>query len=193
MMCANRKPILDNILPFTHQLWARCLWESAVAVDATAGNGHDTVCLAQLVGETGRVYAFDVQAEALAATGQRLQAAGLASRVCLLHQGHQHLADCVPAPVDVVAFNCGYLPGGDKARTTQTATTLSAMQQALALLRPGGVLSAVLYPGHAEGGEEAAAVSAWAAALPQQQFAVLHYGFTNRQNRPPFLLAVEKL
>ncbi|MDO4693747.1 MAG: class I SAM-dependent methyltransferase [Eikenella sp.] len=185
---------LDNILPFAHRLWAAWLPEGGCAVDATAGNGHDTLRLAQLAGESGRVYAFDVQEAALVATRARLQAAGVDDgRVCLVAAGHERLADYVAQAADVAAFNCGYLPGGDKNRTTQTDTTLRALAQALAVLKPGGLLTVVLYPGHAEGTREAEAVRQWLSALPQQDYAVLHYGFLNRRNRPPYLLAVEKL
>lgn len=185
--------LLHNILPFAHRLWADALPPGGRAVDATAGNGHDTLRLAGLAGGEGLVYAFDVQQAALDATARRLQAAGVARQVRLIHDGHQRLAGYVSEPVDVAAFNCGYLPGGDKQRTTAAGTTVAAAQQALALLKPGGLLTMVLYPGHEAGAVEAAAVSAWAAALPQQDFAVLHYGFANRRNRPPYLLAVEKL
>lgn len=185
---------LDNILPFAHRLWAAWLPEGGCAVDATAGNGHDTLRLAQLAGTNGLVYAFDVQAAALEATRARLQAAGLDDgRVCLVEAGHQTLADYVARPADVAVFNCGYLPGGDKSRTTQTDTTLQAVAQALAVLKPGGLLTVALYPGHEEGAREAEAVRQWLSALPQQAYAVLHYGFLNRRNRPPYLLAVEKL
>lgn len=185
---------LNNILPFAHRLWADFLPPGGCAVDATAGNGHDTLCLAELAGERGRVYAFDVQEAALAATRARLQAAGVDDgRVSLIGAGHEGLADYVAQPVDVAAFNCGYLPGGNKNRTTQTDTTLRALAQALALLKSGGLLTVVLYPGHEEGAREAAAVRQWLSALPQREYAVLHYGFLNRRNRPPYLLAAEKL
>ena len=127
--------MLDNILPFAHRLLAQATPAGGTAIDATAGNGHDTLFLAQCVGANGRVYAFDIQPQALAA----------------------------------------------------------ALAQAVSLLRPGGLLAAVLYPGHAAGELEAEAVSDWAASLPQRQFAVLRYGFINRRNRPPYLLAIEKL
>lgn len=52
---------------------------------------------------------------------------------------------------------------------------------------------AVLYPGHEAGRIEAEAIVQWAETLPQEAFAVLRYGFVNRRNAPPYLLAVEKL
>lgn len=186
-------PMLANIIPFAHSLLAAHIRPGDTVVDATAGQGRDTLFLAQCVGAAGRVFAFDIQAEALAATGDRLRAAGLEGRAVLLHAGHETLAEHIATPLAAVAFNCGYLPGGDKSRSTRADATVAAMRQALALLRREGVLVAVLYPGHAAGQEEADAVCAWAQALPQQQYAVLRYAFINRANRPPFVLAVAKL
>lgn len=184
--------MIDNILPFTHRLLAQATPEGGTAIDATAGNGHDTLFLAQCVGAHGRVYAFDIQPQALAATQARLQAAGTERQVRLIADNHANLTGHVREPAHSVVFNCGYLPGGDKSLATETGSTLSGLAQALLLLRPGGLLAAVLYPGHAAGRLEAEAVSDWAASLPQRQFAVLRYGFINRRNRPPYLLAIEK-
>jgi predicted methyltransferase len=132
-------------------------------VDATVGNGHDTLLLAQTVGAEGMVYGFDVQEEALHATRRRLLEAGIGEgRVRLIQAGHEEMADHVRGPVGAVMFNLGYLPGGDHARTTRVPTTLCALQQAISLLRRGGVISVVCYRGHPGGMEEAAAVCAWA-------------------------------
>ena len=41
--------------------------------DFTMGNGYDTLFLSQTVGETGKVFAFDIQPSALASTEKRLE------------------------------------------------------------------------------------------------------------------------
>lgn len=184
---------LQNILPFAHSLLKGRLQEGASALDGTAGNGHDTLMLAQAVGKSGCVWAFDVQAEALAQTRLRLEAADAATQVRLIHSGHEHLADYVDKPLDAAVFNFGWLPGSDKTCTTEAATSIAALQAVLELLKTGGLVAAALYPGHEAGQHEAASVEAWASALPQSQYAVLKYGFTNRRNRPPYLLLLEKL
>ena len=189
----NHMNRLDNIIPFAHKLLRTALSEGGRALDGTAGNGHDTQLLAECVGEGGKVWAFDVQAQALASTQGRLNAAGLAQRVMLIADGHQHLAQYIHEPLDAAVFNFGWLPGGDKSRTTAAATSLAALDAALALLNKSGLLMAVLYPGHEAGRQEAAAVEAWAQALPQRQYAVLRYGFINQRNSPPYLLAIEKM
>jgi SAM-dependent methyltransferase len=146
--------------------------EGDLAVDATAGNGHDTAFLAELVGPGGRVWAFDVQRCAIDATAARLVALGLGARVELICGGHETVAEFAPSGLGVVMFNLGYLPGGDHALVTRPETTVRALSAALRLLRPGGVLTCVVYPGHPGGTEEAAAVRAAFARCPPGDYEV---------------------
>ncbi len=162
------------------------------AVDATMGNGHDTEALCRLVGPSGRVYAFDIQARAVANTRQRLLSAGLADRARLFHLGHEHLAETVPEPVRAVMFNLGWLPGGDHQVTTLLPTTLSAVEQALSLLLPGGVLVLCAYPGHAEGARERESLIEFFSALPPQRFNVLRQVFLNAGPGAPECFVVQK-
>lgn len=127
-------------------------------IDATVGNGFDTSFLAEAVGPTGRVYGFDVQHQALQSTARRLDANG-EQNVTLLHHSHDQMKAFVPTTeVAAVMFNLGYLPRSDHAVTTTAATTLPAIDQAIDLLRPGGVLSVLCYRGHDGGAEEYEAV-----------------------------------
>ena len=184
---------LPRILAFTHELLRQRLRPGDNALDGTAGNGHDTLLLAQCVGPGGRVWAFDVQPQALQATAERLTAHGAQAQVTLLAAGHETLAQHISAPLTAAVFNFGWLPGSDKSRTTQSPTSLQALNAALALLAPGGLLLAVLYPGHPAGQIEADAIHAWAADLPSDRYAVMQYRFVNPRRPPPHLLAIEKL
>ena len=181
--------LLENILPFAHSLLRQALKSGGRALDATAGNGHDTLLLAQSVGETGRVWAFGVQSKALAQTQGRLKENGVDGRVALIHDGHENLSSYIDEPLDAAVFNFGWLPGGDKSCTTEAASSIRALTDTLGLLKEGGLL----YPGHEAGRIEAEAIVQWAETLPQEAFAVLRYGFVNRRNAPPYLLAIEKL
>lgn len=213
------------------QRWAAERAEpGAVAIDATAGGGVDTLFLARTVGPGGHVYAFDVQQAALDRTRERLAAEasalaasaetrpgagpdaaaaqpsarlrgggapGALAPVALLHAGHERMAELV-APehrgrVRAVMFNLGYLPGegGDRAVITRPDTTLAALNAALELLAPRGIVTAVVYPGHDGGELEAAAVDAWAAALPASVAQSALYRFAQKPSAP-YLLAVEK-
>ena len=134
-------------------------------VDATVGNGHDTLFLAGLVGDTGHVWGFDIQPAALENTRRQLAEHGLSRRVSLVEAGHEHLEQHLPVQargkLAAVMFNLGYLPGSDKQVTTRPDTTLAALQAALANLRPGGLLSVLAYRGHEGGLIEAGLVEDW--------------------------------
>ena len=179
-------------LAFARQLIEGRLKNGGRALDGTAGNGRDTLFLAQLAGRSGKVWAFDIQAQALSNTAGLLRENGVEGQVELIAASHADLADYVREPLDAAMFNFGYLPGGDKTVTTKADSSVRAMQAAAALLAEGGLLTAVVYSGHPTGRAEAAAIEQWAAALPQEQYQVLHYRFTNQRNHPPQLLAIEK-
>ncbi len=149
---------LPRVTEMVHELVSRRLRPGHAAVDATVGNGHDTLFLARCVGPGGRVEGFDIQPEAIAAA--RSRTAGL-PQVRLHCRGHEHMGEIAAGPVEAVLFNLGYLPSGDKRVITRSDTTLAALDAALGLLSPSGLLSVVVYPGHPGGGEESDAVEAW--------------------------------
>lgn len=184
--------VIKPILAYVRTLLADVLQEGDLAVDGTVGNGHDTLFLAQAVGDSGRVYGFDIQEAALASARARLQEGQVAQRVTLLQESHAQLREFVPDGVKAVTFNLGYLPGGDKSVVTMEESTLLALRAALDLLVPGGILSIVLYAGHDEGKLESEAVLNWAQQLDQKEAHVLMYRFWNQKNSPPLLLAIEK-
>jgi len=159
-----------------------------VVIDATAGNGYDTVFLARCVGETGRVYAFDVQQAAIESASAKVTAEGCAPQVTFVHDSHRHLAKHVQESIVAIVFNLGYLPGDDHGTTTETGETLHALEAAVALLKPGGVLAVVCYPGHDEGGREAVAVEEWMSALTSRGWRVAKYAPLGTLRPAPFLL-----
>lgn len=160
-----------------------------LVIDATAGNGHDTLFLAECVGVTGRVLAFDVQAAALAAAGKLLNEAGFSERVSFFQESHGKME--TRAAVDsvrAIMFNLGYLPGEDHALTTETSETLAALESATRLLKPGGVLSVVCYPGHPAGAIEAEGVAKWMSGKTADGWRVARYGALGTRRPAPFLL-----
>jgi predicted methyltransferase len=149
--------------------------------------------LAHLVGAAGRVLAFDIQQAALVKTAQRLERALLQERVTLYHADHAVMGERVVEPVQAVMFNLGYLPGADHRIITQPASTFDAVIQATRLLKPGGLITIVIYPGHSGGPEERVAVERAVTALPQQLFTVARYEILNQANNPPLVVAIERL
>ncbi|MRN51914.1 class I SAM-dependent methyltransferase [Paenibacillus monticola] len=191
-----------SVLSFAHKLTTERLALGDRAIDATVGTGADTLFLAKTVGKRGAVYGFDIQAAALELASERLRLAReesplAISPVTLLLRSHAAMAQAVPADwaetVGAVMFNLGYLPAGDADRSiiTQPDSSLEALEAALRLLRPGGIMTAVLYPGHAGGDLEAAAVESWAAAVPMHVAQSIIYRQLQRADAP-YCLALEK-
>jgi predicted methyltransferase len=183
---------LQRPLNYSKHLVENMLLPGEMAIDATAGNGHDTVFLAKIVGKNGRVWAFDVQEKALKKTKLRLKEEGLLHQVILLQESHEKMATYAPEGIGAIMFNLGYLPGGDHKIVTRPATTISAIDAGLALLRAGGIMTLVVYSGHQGGKEEGLLVKEFCSSLPQEKYQVLKYSFLNQRNYPPYLLAIYK-
>lgn len=167
-----------------------------LAVDATAGNGHDTRFLAKHIGEHGRVWAFDIQEAALASTRKRLVTHGLTERVTLVHASNATLRDHLPVEarsrISVIMANLGYLPGGDPAVITATGETLTMLNAALEMLKPGGALILTAYPGHEGGDTEAAAVFAQLKAMESHGHQLSIVGAPLDPARRPWLATMIK-
>ena len=174
------------------ELLGPALGPGARAVDATMGNGKDTLWLCRQVGPEGRVYAFDLQPEAVRRTRALLEAEGVARRAELFCEGHQHMAALVKEPVDDVMFNLGWLPGAEHGVTTLVETTLPAAEAALSILRPDGLLTICVYPGHDEGARELEALTGWASGLDPARYDAMTKCYLNQPNCPPVLLAVKR-
>lgn len=184
---------LKRVLPFAKELLASVIESGDIAVDATAGNGHDTLFLSSLVGESGHVYAFDVQKEAIQSTADKLEQAGLIGKMSLIHDGHENVAKYVPEGVSAAIFNLGYLPGSDHEIVTRGTSTIQAIESILKLLKVGGLIVLVVYHGHEGGKEEKDILLSFVQNLPQSYAHVLSYQFLNQQNDPPFIIAIEKM
>ena len=158
-----------------HEIVRNVLAAADVAIDATAGNGHDTRFLAQSVGPAGHVYAFDIQPDAIVRTSVRLRDANVAN-VTLLQHPHERMAELINAndhgKIAAVMFNLGYLPGGDKTITTRPESTREAIRAATQMLKPGGVITILVYIGHAGGQDEAQVVDSVLKELSSDQFEV---------------------
>lgn len=159
-----------------HERIAAVIKPGDLAIDATVGNGHDTLFLAETVGVTGHVLGFDVQHAAIENTLKRLAEKNLHQRVSLLQQSHASLGDHLNLDnqqhLRAVMFNLGYLPGSDKTVVTQVKSTLAALNSVLPMLAAGGVITIMVYPGHPGGAEEAQAVLAWSTDLNAEQYRV---------------------
>lgn len=186
--------MLENALHYSRTLLKNSLILGDSVIDATVGNGNDTVLLATLVGPNGIVYGFDLQEQAIKKTEEKLLLTGLSNQVKLFHQGHETLGTVLPKNTLIAGaiFNLGYLPNGDKTVITTGETTLIAVNEILPRLRKGGLLLLVVYYGHEGGKKEKDQVLSFVQTLSQNDFTVLRYDFLNQKNDPPFLIAIEK-
>jgi len=191
---------LLSVLSMAHKLTAERVRPGDAVVDATVGGGVDTLFLARAVGPSGAVYGFDIQEAALAAARAKLEGqpdAAQLPRIELLLASHDRMQEHVPAALHgklaAVMFNLGYYPGdaGSRHIITEPSTTIRALDAAVRLLRPRGLLTVVAYPGHDGGAAEAAAVDAWAAALPT---GIAQSAVYRMMQKPaaPYLIAIER-
>lgn len=186
-----------SAVDFCHLLLSAQLKPGDLALDATAGNGHDTLLLARLTGPQGRVFAFDIQPRAVAATRTLLEHHGIPPACCeVLTACHSRIGEYLPPDSEgrfaTIIFNLGYLPGGDKTVITQPETTHAAAVSALPLLRSGGLLLMVLYPGHPGGAAEAVRMESFGAGLPARDFHVSTFKTLNSGTPAPFVLVIRK-
>ncbi|HBV85094.1 class I SAM-dependent methyltransferase [Desulfosporosinus sp.] len=163
------------------------------AVDCTMGNGNDTAFLCSLVGEKGKVYAFDIQEEAVISTRKRLKELNILERSELILDGHETIDKYIKETVKLVIFNLGYLPKGNHSITTKKETTLVALQKCLCLLEPNGIILIIIYPGHENGKLEKEALESYTASLSQKDYNVVKISFQNQINFPPELICIEKV
>jgi len=167
------------------------LGEGEVAVDFTMGNGNDTLFLSKTVGETGKVYAFDIQEAALKSTRARLVAENAPENYTLICASHHRVQEFVKEPIKAGMFNLGYLPGGEHAVTTMRETTMPAVEAAIEMLLPDGVLIIAVYPGHEEGSLEGDMLREYFKTTSRYKICPSEFRILNSPTSPYFFL-VEK-
>ncbi|MCK9606814.1 MAG: class I SAM-dependent methyltransferase [Methylomonas sp.] len=180
-----------------HSIILEYLRKGDVAVDATVGNGHDTVFLAECVGRAGQVFGFDVQTQALRITRQRMRQQDLSAQTILFHASHADMAKRIPqefhGSVKAIMFNLGYLPGTDKSVITKTQTTLQAIDAGCRLLAEQGVITVMAYPGHAGGDEETSRLTHWLQQLDSASYIVQTVYSQHHQAHAPRLFVIKKM
>jgi SAM-dependent methyltransferase len=185
-------PSLRGPVPISHLLIRQFIRSGDHVIDATCGNGNDTLLLAELTGSSGRVWAFDIQQKAIDETSARLTNAGCIGCVELIRAGHETIAQHSTGPVKAVVFNLGYLPGGDRAVITRPESTLAGLEQSLAILADGGIVAITIYPGHAGGNQERIAVEGRVTRFPPNDFHVWRMGQMNVPNEAPYFILIQK-
>ena len=182
---------VSNVLNLVKTAIEPALKNARIVVDATAGNGHDTLFLAEHIADEAKIYAFDIQEAALNNT--RALTAAYARRINYVLASHDKIAEWVSAPIDVAMFNLGYLPGEKHCVTTKVESTMAAVRQVLDKLSCNGVCVVVAYPGHEAGAQEAASLEKFFAVLPKKNYTVGCYRLLNHARTAPYAYVVEKV
>lgn len=183
--------MLPNVLEVARRFIRERVGTNETVIDATMGNGNDTLFLAELVGKEGKVIAYDIQEQAAEKTKARLERYGVLDQVELRLVSHEEIR-AITEPVGAIMFNLGYLPGGDKEVSTQAESTIRAIEAGLKILKPSGIMTIIVYWGHDAGKIEKDAVESYCTTLDQSEHLVLKYQYVNQQNQAPFLIAIEK-
>lgn len=186
---------MTSHLTLAHQYWTALVQPGDTVIDATCGNGHDTLCLANLVlkEELNNVlYALDIQDKALESTLKLLSEhlpVSLLEKIKLIKSCHSLFpTELTPASVKLIVYNLGYLPRGNKNVTTVTETTLASISQAIKLVEPGGAISISCYPGHLEGEKEEMKILEMVSTLNPHQWSCCHHRWINRRKAPSLLI-----
>lgn len=185
--------VLKNSLALSHEYVKAVVKAGDTVIDATAGNGNDTVFLSELVGASGKVYSFDIQKQAIDNTREKLINKNLNDNVVLINDGHHNMDKYVKEQVSTVMFNLGYLPGGDHSIGTRGETTREALEKAMELLKVNGLISLVIYYGGDSGFEEKEFVMDYIKTIDCKRYSVMVTDFVNQINCPPILVCIEKL
>jgi ubiquinone/menaquinone biosynthesis C-methylase UbiE len=184
--------IFKTAVNLSHFLITNKINKGDTVVDATIGNGNDTLLLAKLVGPQGKVYGFDIREDAIRATRELLIKHSQFEQTELHLRSHAELSEIIHKPISAAMFNLGFLPGNENRQTTKAETTIDALKQLLRLLLPGGIITVVVYLKH-DSGRESAALERFLQEIPQQEFNIVKSSFINQVNEPPYLITIEKI
>lgn len=165
--------------------------EGDICIDATAGRGNDTLFMAQLVGESGHVTAFDIQQDAVDSTKKLLEENGVSHRADVLLKSHSEMdALFDEGSVSCIAFNFGWLPKGDHSVSTKKETSIEAIEKGLRLLKKDGIMTLIIYYGRDTGFEERDAILEYLPTIDSEKYTVLEMPFVNRPNCPPIPIII---
>ncbi|MCD7866643.1 MAG: class I SAM-dependent methyltransferase [Clostridiales bacterium] len=182
-----------QITNWCHEMIRSQVPKGGLYVDATMGNGNDTLFLCEMAGSGGKVLAFDIQPPALEATRALLKTHNLTDKAELILDSHENIDHYLDAETaDAVCFNFGYLPGGDHRICTRPETSLLAVRKSLTILKKGGLLSLCIYSGGDTGFQEKEALLDFLKTLPSREYTVIANEYLNRGNHPPIPVFVWK-
>lgn len=184
--------LISNAVNYVKENVEKVIKEDSIVIDATIGNGHDTLFLRKQLSEKGFLYGFDIQQKAIKETKKRLIDNNCYSGVELIKDSHENFNKYIKKPIDLILYNLGYLPKGDKQITTESEKTLKSVKDGMSLLKSGGVIFITVYPGHLPGALELKLLSDYLKSISQKEYAVMKIDFFNYKNKPPVVFTIER-
>ncbi|MDD5266498.1 MAG: class I SAM-dependent methyltransferase [Methylococcales bacterium] len=185
-----------SLVNVAHDLIKEVLLPGDIAIDATVGNGYDTLFLAKQVGLSGEVFGFDIQQAAIESTKEKFQQTHCPARLTLIQASHAGMGGKIPAHyhgnIRAIMFNLGYLPGGDKSIITRTDSTITALNSACRMLSGNGIITVLAYPGHQGGDLETGQVKSWCEQLDKDQFKIRIVYSSDNKDSTPRLFVIKK-
>lgn len=171
--------------------WENFLNKNHVVIDATCGNGHDSLFIAQMLLEplNGKLYCFDIQKKAIETTQDLLKnnlKNDVFKNIYFINDSHEDFSKYIKNKVNLVIYNLGYLPNSNKVLTTAADTTLLSLKSALSILDNKGAVSITSYPGHEEGEKEEKALISFLGRLDNSKYSVCHHKWINKEKAPSF-------
>lgn len=183
---------MTDLLELQKSFLLRHISQGDTVADFTMGNGHDTLWLSNTVGENGKVYAFDIQNQALESTRKLLETEAKYNNWQLFLRSHSECDECIKTPIKAGVFNLGYLPGSDKTVTTLRETTRVAVEKAISLLDTDGILIIAVYPGHDEGTAEGDMLAQMLSQYNRRKYCCSCFKILNSPTSPFFYIIESK-
>ncbi|MDM8533684.1 class I SAM-dependent methyltransferase [Clostridiaceae bacterium HSG29] len=184
--------VISNALGLSKEYMDKKMKKALVVVDATMGNGFDTCYLRSKLDSKGFLYAFDIQKTAIENTKKRLIEKNIYSNVLLINDSHAEFKKYIDKDVDLIIYNLGYLPKGDKNISTSSESTLISIKSGMDILNYEGLIIVTIYPGHLEGKKEFDVISEFLKTVDQKKFEIMKMEFYNHINNPPVLFIIER-
>jgi predicted methyltransferase len=165
--------------------------ENLMFIDATCGNGFDTLFLSNVAGAKGKVMSFDIQEQAVERTNSLMAQNKQFDNFKVIKDSHEFVGKYLQEKIDAAVFNLGYLPFSDKTITTNPDTTLKAIENLLPVLKDEGRIYITTYVSH-DVGHEINEIICYLNSLNKSSYNVIHVKITNKENNPPELFIIEK-
>lgn len=178
-------------LTIAKNCWKSFLEKNHIVIDATCGNGYDSLFVSQILIESmnGSLFCFDIQKEAIDATTFLLKnslTTAAFEKIIFFNESHEDFSKYIKTKVNLIIYNLGYLPKGNRELTTKVETTLSSIRSGLSLLDDRGALSITCYPGHIEGEKEEKALISFLSTLDNYKYSVCYHKWLNADKAPSF-------